>query len=263
MADSQIRQPAAMREDVGAQSSQQAASGLIYRVADNLEDVVSAWEMVYQSYRRKDLISPSPHRLHTAPQAISHDTAVILGSLSSLTVTTLTAMADGPKGLPLDRVYEDELAKLRSQGRTLVEVGLFADRRKHLARTAEALFQLMRYAFFYGLERGMTDFVIGVHPRHARFYIRALGFDYLGAERVYPAVNDRPVVLLRGDIEARLKCNPLHPALDFFVKNPLDADVFRHRFEFKPLQIVGSSLEAFVDPASTAQCQAAFNEDDS
>ena len=180
----------------------------------------------------------------------------------SLTVTTLTAMADGPKGLPLDRVYKDELTKLRGQGRTLVEVGLFADRRKHLARTAEALFQLMRYAFFYGKERGMTDFVIGVHPRHARFYIRALGFDYLGAERVYPAVNDRPVVLLRGDIQARLKCDPLHPALDFFVKNPLEADEFRHRFEFKPLQIVGSSLEAFQDHSATPDEQSIFDDDD-
>lgn len=225
---------------------EQATTGLTFRVARSLDDVLSAWQMVYTAYRRKELINPNPYRIHTAPQALSPHTAVIMGCLGPLTVSTLTAYVDSPAGLPLDRVYPEELQGLRGQGRTLLEVGLFADRRKHLARTAEALFQLMRFAFYFGLQLGMTDFVIGVHPRHARFYVRALGFDYWGDEKTYAAVRDHPVVLLRGDIREKISRKPLHPALDYFQKNPVSQETFDQRFSFEPQQVAGSILESFL-----------------
>ena len=238
------------RSTLGRDNAAMAGSqstGMAFRVAMDLDDALAAWQMVYQAYRRKDLIDPNPHRLHTAPQAVGDHAVVILGCLGPVVVSTLTALADGPDGLPLDRVYSQELDALRDQGRTLIEVGLFADRRRHLARTAEALFQLMRYAYYYGLQQDMTDFVIGVHPRHARFYLRAFGFDYVGQEKVYPAVNDRPVVLLRGNIEENLKMDPLHPALAYFVQHPVNEDVFEDRFRFESQQIVGSKLALYLD----------------
>jgi hypothetical protein len=221
-------------------------TGLTFRVAESLEQALSAWRMVYMAYRRAGLIGPNPHRVHTAPQACGEHAAVIAACIGPVTVSTLTALADNPQGLPLDRVYGMELESLRRDGRVLMEVGLFADRRKQLNRTAEALFQLMRYAFYYGLRTKVTDFVIGVHPRHARFYTRAFGFETMGSARTYPAVNNRPVVLLRGDLETKLKLNPLHPALDYFVRNPVATELFDRRFDFSPHRFAGSDLQRFL-----------------
>jgi hypothetical protein len=222
------------------------AAGLVYRVARDIEEVSTAWRMVYMAYRRGGLIEPNPHRMHTAPQAVGGHAAVIAGYIGPLCCSTLTAFADNPAGLPLDRVYGAELQALRAEGRVLMEVGLFADRRKQLSRTAEALFQLMRYAFYYGLRSRITDFVIGVHPRHARFYTRAFGFETLGQAKSYPAVNNRPVVLLRGDLDSKLKLRPLHPALEYFVANPIDDGQFCQRYNFDPHEIESSSIGAFL-----------------
>lgn len=223
------------------------SSGLAFSVARNLDEVMAAWRMVYMAYRRSGLIEPNSFRIHTAPQAVGPHAAVISAHIGEVTVSTLTAFADGPVGLPLDRVYEAELKALRAAGRSLMEVGLFADRRIELHRTAESLFELMRYAFYYGLRTKVTDFVIGVHPRHARFYTRAFGFEPVGGTRTYPAVNHRPVVLLRGDLDAKLKLTPLHPALDYFVNNPVPTALFDDRFPFAHPDIAGSIVEQFLE----------------
>lgn len=229
-----------------ADLSARPTSGLNFRIAEDLDQVLASWRMVYMAYRRAGLIGPNPHRVHTAPQACGPQAAVIAACIGPLTVSTLTALADSDAGLPLDRVYGGELNSLRRSGRRLMEVGLFADRRKQLNRTAEALFQLMRYAFYYGLRTRVTDFVIGVHPRHARFYTRAFGFEPVGVARTYPAVNNRPVVLLRGDLETKLQLQPLHPALDYFVRNPVATEIFDRRYGFEPRRLAGSCLEAFL-----------------
>ena len=55
---------------------------------------------------------------------------------------------------------------------------------------------LFHLAYIHGrLIRGATDLVIEVHPRHASFYRRMLGFRIIGAERICPRV-DAPAVLM-------------------------------------------------------------------
>lgn len=224
-----------------------APCALTYRLAQTCEEVVEAWRMLYRTYLQANLINPNRHAIHIVPQATEPGNAVIFGTIGQVLVTTLTAFVDSPQTkLPLDRVYRPQLDNLREQGRHLMEVGLFADRRDGIARSAPALFQLMRYAYYFGLQSQVTDFVIGVHPRHARFYIRSFGFDQFGDPTHYPTVNNRLVVLLRGDLEARLATRPLDPALQFFKNHPVPDEAFAHRFAFGPQDIAGSPIEAYL-----------------
>lgn len=225
-------------------------------VAQTADEVIDAWRLVYDAYVRAGLIGQNPHHLHMAPQAANASAAVMNANIRGLPVSTLTAIVDPENPdhscdnigrLPLDRVYGDHLNALRSKGHRLMEVGLFADRRKHLSRTAESLFQFMRLAFFFGLSQKITDFVIGVHPRHARFYMRFFGFVQEGEEKLYPAVNDHPVILLRGNLASEMAKRPLHPALAFFMDNPPEEDLFRNRFRFSPKEIAGTDIEAWLN----------------
>lgn len=227
-------------------SGHKTPSGLTFRVAQSIDDVVSAWGMAYKAYRRRDLIESNRYRLHTAPQAVGRHSAVIIGCMNQVHVTTLTAMADEENGIPLDRIYSQELTSLRRQNRKLVEVGFFADRRDELGRTTEALFQLMRYAYYYGIFNGATDFVVAVFPRHAKFYTRALGFEIVGLPKHYPVVKNQTVVLLRLDVQARLQDSPLPMGLEYFSNNRIPKDSFDGRFEFAPSQIAGSPLQSYL-----------------
>lgn len=223
------------------------SAGLTFGVARTLGEVVDAWSLVYGAYRVAGLIPHNDHGLHTAPHAVGPHAAVIRGCIGDLTVSTLTVINDHDSSLPLDRVYHDELQALRQKGSRLLEVGLFADRRKKLSRTAESLFQLMRYCFYFGESCGVTDYVIGVHPRHARFYARAFGFEYHGQEKTYAAVNDHPVVMLYGEIARGLSLRPLHPALDYFVRCPVDPTLFEHRYRFPSEEVAASPVGRFMD----------------
>ena len=239
------------------QTRQKSPSGLTFRVAQSIDDVVNAWRMAYKAYRRRDMIEPNRHRLHTAPQAAGRHSAIIIGCMNQVNVTTLTAMADPPNGLPLDRIYSQELTELRRQDRKLVEVGLFADRRDELGRTTEALFQLMRYAYYYGVFNGATDFVVAVFPRHVKFYTRALGFEVCGPAKSYPVVRHQTVILLRLDVQARLKENPLPVGLEYFSNNLIPKDSFDLRFDFAADQVADSPLQSYLIDAESAESDVA------
>lgn len=226
--------------------------GLDFGVARTLDEVTEAWRLVYGSYRRKKLIDPNPLQIHTSVPASGPQATVFVGRIGPLAVTTLTAIRDSTVSLPLDRVYSEELNALRAQGRQLMEVSLFADRREDLARTADALLQLMRYVWEWGRLTGVTDFVIGVHPRHARFYSKAFGFEQVSNERTYAAVNNHPVVMLRGEPAVQLKRMPLPRGLEYFSQNPVPAEEFAGRYMFPQGEMEGSVIRAFLArPAGT------------
>ena len=222
-------------------------SGLNYFVAQTLDDVIEAWRVVYAAYERDGLIQPNPYSLHTNPQAIGRNTMVVTACIGPVPVGTISAYADGPGGLPLDTVYKDQLDSLRGAGRRLMEVGLFADRREHLNRSAEGLFELMRYAFFFALYHPADDIVIGVHPRHAAFYERFLGCERIGPVTTYPIVRDRMVVLLRLNLRNARQHDPLPKGLAYFFENQVSPALFGHRFDFKEQTVLGSIVERFLN----------------
>lgn len=224
--------------------------GMRYQPARDLKQVIEAWRLVYAAYRRIGIIPPNPFSLHTAPSVTAADSAVIVGDIRGLTCSTLTAMIDRPDQpptLPLDRVYSQELAKLRQGGKRLMEVGLFADRRTQLSRTAESLFELMRYAYYFGASRKVSDFVIGVHPRHAAFYVRAFGFEIWADPKTYPAVNNNPVVLLYGDLNEYLEQGKSKPAMNFFLERPMDHTAFQNITPLNADALKGTEIAAFLE----------------
>jgi hypothetical protein len=233
------------------------SSGLEFYVAQTIEEVEEAWGLVYEAYRRDDLIDVNPHEIHTTTQAVGPNTAVILGCLGPLAVGTISAYTDGPGGLPLDSVYLTEINALRRGGRKLMEVGLFADRREHINRAADGLFALMRFSYFFGFPMECDDIVIGVHPRHAPFYMRLLGFERIGAVRSYPTVKDHAVVLLRLRLKESLAAVPLPKGLAYFSEAAVPAKTFEHRFRFERAQIADTRIGRFIAerqnvPASVA-----------
>lgn len=213
------------------QEHEPADHPLLYEVAGTREQVIEAWHLVYTRYYQSGLIPANPARIHTNAKAQGDHACVVLARHEGTVVSTLTAMLDTPRGLPLDDVYADELASLRARGCRLIEVGLFADRRKDLARTTDALLHLMRYAFHFGRLERATDFIVGVHPHHARFYERFFGFTQLGEQRSYATVNNNPVVLLH--VPLQLAIDLRRRAVDFALRFPLGVDAFasRHRFD--------------------------------
>lgn len=209
-----------------------------FGVAESLEAVVAAWRLVYQSHRRGGLIEHNSFGVHTDPQAIGKHSAVVTGSIGGLCVTTLTAITDSPVGLPLDGTYSVELDTWRGEGRRLMEVALVADRRKQLVRANQSLFQLMRFAFYFGSHQDITDFLVGVPARAAKFYARTFGFELINS-------GTESNVLMRANVQCLMDQSPRHPMIEYFLSHRLDADAFSNRFRFEDMQLSETVLAAF------------------
>lgn len=214
-------------------------------VAEDMKQVLGAWQLVFRSYLREGLIDPNPFRIHFTPQAVNPDTCVIIGRISELTVSTVTVVPDGDAGLPLDSVYRQELDDLRRKGRRLLEAGLLADRREHIARSLPAVLEIMRYAIFRTYHTA-TDIMAGVHPHHTGFYKRYMAFEEMGPVRTYPVVNNQPVVMLRLPLHEKLRLRPLPKGLAFFMRDPVPASAYEDRFGFDQETVRRSAIGKYV-----------------
>lgn len=228
--------------------------------ATNLDEVQAAWQLVYDRYSQMCLINRNPFGIHAVPGAVGKHACVIWGPDDVGGVGhTMTLFRDNPMGLALDSVYAQELDALRQSGRRLLEVGMLADRRESAARGIGALFSMMRWAIHFGLHTDLTDIVIGVHPRHAAFYMRCYGFEEFAAPTDYPLVRNNPVVGLRLRLREMLANDVLPRGLTDARDNPIPASAFSDRFTFDPGQLRGSLIANFlkdrynIDPGRIAE----------
>jgi hypothetical protein len=215
--------------------------------ATSIEQVESAWRLVYDRYSEMGLIDQNPFGIHAVPTAVGQHACVIWGPEGSAVGYTMTLFRDNPMGLALDSVYAPHLNKLRRKGRRLLEVGMLADRRRSAARGVGALFSMMRWAVHFGLHTDATDIVIGVHPRHAQFYERCYGFEPFASPTAYPLVRNNPVVPLRLRLLEQLERDVLPRGLADARANPIPGSAFSHRFAFEPAQLRGSRIAGLLD----------------
>ncbi len=172
---------------------------LTLKWAETFQERQEAFSLVHDEYLRQGYI-PCPTRSgmiyrlhHLLPTSLT-----LLLKDRDTTVGTLTIVRDMDLfGLPMDKVYGEELKTRRRQGRRLAELSALAVRRSYCLQSLFML--LVRAAYGYALKMRVTDFCIMVNPRHADFYRSIFLFEDLGPVRPYPFVN-APAVALRADL---------------------------------------------------------------
>ncbi len=109
-------------------------------------------------------------------------------------VATLTLCLDVGAGLLADTLYPDEINAARIAGSRVCEITRLAMDPEHSSH--ETLAGMMQILYVVArLTHQVTDVFIEVHPRHAGFYRRLLGYRTAGPERICPRVG-APAVLM-------------------------------------------------------------------
>lgn len=160
----------------------------------NIQSLQWAWRLVYRQYVDIKIIDENPYELWAFPHYFSEYARTWVGSVEENITCTISCVLDTENGLPLDSYYNVELNDLRQRGAKLAEIGLLADSNENT--NPSTLLDLQRQALQFGLHAGHAEFVIGVHPRHVRYYRTLFGFEPIGEEKQYVHLNDAPVVLL-------------------------------------------------------------------
>lgn len=207
--------------------SSRDCSEVTVKVATSRAEFTGAFQLVYRSYLRAGLCSPSASALRITPYHLAPSTDVLIGKLRGEVISTLSLVRDGELGLPLEGVYGDEVARRRAEGLRLAEVSCLADRRKEPARFFGLFCDLSRVMIQMAEAEGIDQLLIAVHPRHARMYCRAMAFQRIGETREYPLVNGNAAVALTLDLEWVRTEQPM--IWERFAGSPLPAEVIRRR----------------------------------
>lgn len=188
---------------------------ITYKVADNQHERGSAFRLVHDVYVEEGLMHPNPLRMRVMPHHLLPTTAVFVALEEGRVVATISLVGDGRLGLPLEEVYGREVGRLRHPACWLGEVSALATSSLSATAGLEVVVGLMRLMAQFSRQHGLEHLLVAVHPRHARFYRRSMGFKPFGEQKPYPAVCNRPAVALHLDLSRVEEDPPASYALIF------------------------------------------------
>ena len=196
------RTPVAACMDTGLIVESATVSGSVYRfrVASDFAARERVYRFAHEIYSGVSLAQGDAGMV-VSPYDAGPETLTLLAETEDGTIVgTVSLVFDSDKGLPCDEIYWVETGRMRAEDRSMAEVTRLA-LRKDCEHSREVLLRLFNLIYIYARRvRGYTDFVIEVHPRHLKYYERALGFEVTGAEQKCPRVGGAPAVLARLDL---------------------------------------------------------------
>jgi hypothetical protein len=179
----------------------QNAEALQVRLAETAWEHLRAFHLVYEQYAPFGYDGSRVNRLRIQPWNLTPRSHTLIAERNDQVVGTVTCLEDGTDGFPADKVYPEEIRRLREQGRRLIEMSSFAVESKN-DTDADIVLQTLRAAVTYcRKELKATDWICTVNPRHERFYVKVMLFEKLGGIADCHAVNDAPTVFLRLNLE--------------------------------------------------------------
>lgn len=121
--------------------------------------------------------------------------STLMASYDDKPVGTVTLTLDSEQGLMADQLYKEKVDKLRAEACRVCELTKLAIDRH--PRSKYILGSLLHIAYIYAKRiYNYTDVVLEVVPHHVDYYVKMLGCEICGEEKLNPRVNF-PTRLLR------------------------------------------------------------------
>jgi hypothetical protein len=167
------------------------------KIASTPSEWEDALELVSDNYQARGYEAPGASEVRFTSYHALPDTVVLVAKAEGRVVATFSLIADNHLlGLPLESTYRPEIARLRREGRRLIETTGLADRDLGTREFVHVFQTLTHLAFQYGVMQGADTNVITVNPRHSAFYTKLLGYTSLGPRRAYAQVRGAPAEAL-------------------------------------------------------------------
>lgn len=214
-----------------------------------------ASHLVYLEYLKKQYSIPNRGQLRISiHQALKKTTTFIAIFKKKYILGTMTFVEDSPLGVPMDKLYQDDLDKLRKVGTLCAEATMLALNNKIMSLPSVPksfrmfiLLHLFQAGFRYLRAHTFVDTVVACfHPRHEFFY-KMMKFKPLGPIHSYASVRGSPAVAYALHIEQAAQEVP-PPMKNFFGVNKPRTHVTPYQRSFS-LQLDDFGA-MFIDSAS-------------
>lgn len=191
-------------------------------VAKTSDEVRAAWSLLYRSYLAAGFISPNPLGIYLPYYTVPEEAVILAHNAQGSLTGTITTIGDSKAGLPSDERFPNELKAIRGHCKKLVEIGQLAG--------DQDVFDLMRWAFFWGIAIGATDVICEVPPKRIKSYGRLMGFEQIGTTK--PFYKEHKTALLVANIFKSTINRAQHKVMRYFVNNPIEAAAYKDRYDF-------------------------------
>jgi len=181
---------------------------LYYEHVTHLNQFEVSMRLLYETYQRQRFIPPNHIGMWLTQHHLLASTRVYLARLTSLVVGTITAVEDGPLGLPMESAFGSEVNQIRRANGRAVEATCLSIRDHSLVSSLDVLSQLMALVAQSSQRGGATHILITVHPRHARFYRKTAGFRSLGPAKPYPTVGGKMAIPMAVEFSTMHEISP-------------------------------------------------------
>ncbi|TWT56268.1 N-acyl amino acid synthase FeeM domain-containing protein [Allorhodopirellula solitaria] len=181
---------------------------ICYRAVQSRSDLLGAFGLLQERYESAGLAEPASNcvderRIRMMPFHGWRQSQVFIAALGDRIVGTVTLICDGRYNLPIAQHYRDEIKAARKMGR-VGEITSLAVDPVH-PKPAEIFGQLTRLLTFFARVQRMDFLAATVHPRHAKFYCNAMGFQLIGEEVQCHHVAGNPGVAVLGSVNDESK----------------------------------------------------------
>jgi N-acyl-L-homoserine lactone synthetase len=161
---------------------------VVVGVTAGREELEAICRLRYEAYLRKGYISPDPSgtkcdewdELPTTIQFVALSEGKVVGAVR--------LVLDSPKGLPMERVFPNEVSVLRALGTKVAEASALVVQQTYRESHPGTWFNLCKAVWQEAEARGVDDLCIAVTRNHLNLYKR-LWFETMGAGRHYEALN--------------------------------------------------------------------------
>ena len=199
-----------------------------YKIAEGREERMSAYRLLHDGYVTKGLMVPNPSGLRVTPWQLQPSTQTYVAVEQGQVVYTMSLVFADAGMLPLEDLYVEEVAQIRATYGSVAEVTCLSSCPDHSRKKSFELFvNLVSLMFQQARHLGLDALAIAVHPRHASFYARQLGFELQGPQRTYPLVEDKPAQLCTHDFKAL--DNAGYPLFELIYETRWSTDAMRPR----------------------------------
>lgn len=201
----------------------------------SVDDLKACFGIVYKGYVARGYCLPNESEMYYHYYSFLPESRTFALKDNKKLLGTISLIVDSPCGLPMDNLFGREIDHLRANGRKLAEVSLLAlahnDKKKKIFSLANfdkqiQLFRLFKIMYEYAHNvAGVTDLVIGVHPKHETLY-KYLMFRTMGSPKKYSEAGGNLALPLHLDLISA-KQNYNHCLKDFFTAEATSLDKLR------------------------------------
>ncbi len=216
---------------------------IIYRVARTRSELAQAFALVYKEYAQRGYI-PKGYKSNMRMSLYNAlpSTVTFVGMQGAKVVATVTLIPGTAMGIPMDKIYHDELAPFRKKGLKIAEASQLSIDGKLFPPGWFSMFNFDKLMFVFKLFKVVFDYArfearldeicIAVNPKHQYLY-KFLFFEQFGELKYYGSVNKAPALALHMSLNDTLKAKMrlgrkvLH---NIFYGRRVDKELLKDRF---------------------------------